>query len=907
MDTKVFEIQAQSVKDLKQQIADLRDEIVRLKSTGQDYSQQVGQLQSAQRMLNEVMGASKTEAVALEGSYDAMSKKMKELKKEYQSTTDAMRRAELAPQIRQLNDALKQMDGDIGNYQRNVGNYASALQNVKQVGGDMANGLRAMSGIMGLTASQQDDLNDSMKAFNAVMGIAQSAKGIAGMISSLTQYIGKSKAAKTAQDALNTSMNATGPAMEAGGQAVSKFGQAVNKAIPWLLAIAVAISALVYWWDEVSSAISKFFGWEKKSKEETEALTKANDKLNESFEEQNHQFDNTAKLMRAQGKSQKEILIAKKKMIEAQKAETKATIETVQARIQEIQAHGWLQRLINGENKERKALEEQLKSMQETLKKLDQTTVDIDVDIQVEDLEAGKAGAQKAKERYATIIKAAEEAQKEIDKILESELAPLEKIEKEYDVLGEKVAEYSKAWAEGLNARWKARKITDAEYLKELDLIGKRTLAVQNAVNDERLRKVRDYYKSVFDEAYKNYKEIQRLDSGYWDRIDEIYGGLVGKITGYQWDINHYEEEMSDKRIARVEDDAEKVLSILRENMGDQIEQYEKFEKEIRGNDGLIGIKKVYDLYTEMLNTKPGDKFRFTEPFVTALKELVPLMEQLEKETNIRLNQFVEGTMAEIDEAIGRENYGIIPALFTKLFTNPPVEESEELKGAVTNYMNAVMTEVAEKIADDDKLTWKKKLDLLSILGISGDLLNKTKTDIAKKEIESIADSTMKALQGIANAWSSVIQMKQANLDKDLEAGKISQKQYEEENKRLKKSFENQQKFSIGLAWVNTALAVVKALATSSTWYEGLINSAIALSTGIAQVASIKAQSYNGGGSGVGSIPQLVDRTPQATVGLNYNDLVDQQNANPVKVYVTDSDLAEGLNKRKVRVQDTSF
>lgn len=907
MDTKVFEIQAQSVKDLKQQIADLRDEIVRLKSTGQDYSQQVGQLQATQRMLNEVMGASKTEAVALEGSYDAMSKKMKELKKEYQSTTDAMRRAELAPQIRQLNDQLKEMDGNIGNYQRNVGNYASALSNVRQVGGDLSNGFRALSGVMGLTASQQDDLNDSMKAFNAVMGVAQSASGIAGMISSLTQYIGKSKAAKTAQDALNTSMNATGPAMEAGGQAVSKFGQAVNKAIPWLLAIAVAISALVYWWDEVSSAISKFFGWEKKSKEETEALTKANDKLNESFEQQNHDFENTAKLMKAQGKSQKEILIAKKKMVEAQKAETKATIETVQARIQEIQAHGWLQRLINGENKERKALEEQLKDMQATLKKLDQTTVDIDVDIQVEDLEAGKAGAQKAKERYATIIKAAEEAQKEIDKILESELTPLEKIEKEYEAIGEKVAEYSKAWKEGLEARWKARKITDAEYLKESDVIAKRTLAVHNAVIKEKLEKERAYYKSVFDEAYKNYKEIQRLDSGYVDRVDELYKGLVGKITGFQWDINHYEEEMSDKRIERVEDDAEEVLNILKENVGDQIEQFEKFEKEIRGNDGLIAIEKVYDLYTEMLNVKPGNDFRFTEPFVTALKELVPLMEQLEKETNTRLSQFVEGTMAEIDEAIGRENYGIIPALFTKLFTNHPVEESEELKGAVMNYMNAVMTEVAEKIADDDKLTWKKKLDLLSILGISGDLLDKTKTDIAKKEIESIADSTMKALQGIANAWSSVIQMKQANLDKDLEAGKISQKQYEEENKRLKKSFENQQKFSIGLAWVNTALAVVKALATSSTWYEGLINSAIALSTGIAQVASIKAQSYNGGGSGVGSIPQLVDRTPQATVGMNPADFADAQAQNPVKVYVTDKDLADGMNRRKVRVEDTSF
>lgn len=901
MDTKVFEIQAQSVKDLKQQIADLRDEIVRLKSTGQDYSQQVGQLQATQRMLNEVMGASKTEAVALEGSYDAMSKKMKELKKEYQSTTDAMRRAELAPQIRQLNDQLKEMDGNIGNYQRNVGNYASALSNVRQVGGDLSNGFRALSGVMGLTASQQDDLNDSMKAFNAVMGVAQSASGIAGMISSLTQYIGKSKAAKTAQDALNTSMNATGPAMEAGGQAVSKFGQAVNKAIPWLLAIAVAIAALVYWWDEVSSAISKFFGWEKKSKEETEELTKANDKLNESFEQQNHDFENTAKLMKAQGKSQKEILEAKRKMVEAQKAETKATIETVNARIQEIQAHGWLQRLINGENKERKELEKQLEEMQKTLKKLDQTTVDIDVDIQVEDYNSASEAGKKADQLTETLRKAAEKAKAEVDKIIDTELSESEAIKKKYEAIGKELTSNMKAETDFLENQHKRRKISEEEYQKQRKEIEDRYEKARRINRNNEIEEERKYFKKRFDEAFNGLQSIRSIESKYSDEVNKTFKGLVGELTGMASDRNAFDQFVSDEKVRELQNQIKDAFNVLKQQMGEDNADLQM----------LLSVppESLEQMYTEILADEEAfkKKWNLAEPFITAIRAIGPRIAEIRNESVQQMSRFVTGVMDEVEEQIGRGNYGILPLYFDKLKNNLPISASEELKGALETYINQVLSDVTEKIMNDDKLSWGEKLDLFKLIGLTGDALDKAKTDLAIKEIDKLSSSTIQALQGIANAWSSVIQMKQANLDKDLEAGKISKKQYDEETKRLKKSFENQQKFSIGLAWVNTALAVVKALATSSTWYEGLINSAIALSTGIAQVASIKAQSYNGGGSGVGSIPQLVDRTPQATVGLNYADLVDQQNANPVKVYVTDADLAEGLNKRKVRVQDTSF
>ena len=378
---------------------------------------------------------------------------------------------------------------------------------------------------------------------------------------------------------------------------------------------------------------------------------------------------------------------------------------------------------------------------------------------------------------------------------------------------------------------------------------------------------------------------------------------MAGDITGFATDKNIYKDFVSDEKIAELKDKVTKWWTTLFEVTKESGSKYVDFVNEV-GDDEIAGLTRMYE---RMLKDEKDFAKQYPEPFITALKSIGPSLLSIEDEERTKLKNFVNGTIDEIEEAIQRENYGILPLLFQKLFDNPPVEQSEELKGAVANYMNEVFRDVAEKITKDEKMSWGKKLDLLKIMGISGDLLDETKKNIAKKEIEDLADSTMKALDGIAKAWSNVIQLKQANLDKDLEEKKISKKQYDEETKRLKKSFEAQQKFSVGLAWVNTALAVVKALATSSTWYEGLINSAIALSTGIAQVASIKAQSYNGGGSGVGSIPQLVDRTPQATVGMNPADFADAQAQNPVKVYVTDKDLADGMNRRKVRVEDTSF
>jgi len=121
---------ASTVKELKQEISDLRDRLVTLDKGTDEYRDTVKQLIDDQVKLKEVMNAGKNETQAAEGSYNALSQRMSALKQVWKETTDEATRNEIGQQINEINNELKALDASIGNSQRNVGNYKSALEGV---------------------------------------------------------------------------------------------------------------------------------------------------------------------------------------------------------------------------------------------------------------------------------------------------------------------------------------------------------------------------------------------------------------------------------------------------------------------------------------------------------------------------------------------------------------------------------------------------------------------------------------------------------------------------------------------------------------------------------------------------------------------------------------------------------
>lgn len=123
---------SQSVKDLIDQVEKLRGILKTLDTTSDEYKATLDELKTAQDGLTSALKSNTQQTEAAEGSYNALSKQMRELKKEWKATNDEATRTAIGKEIKGINDQLKALDQSIGNNQRNVGNYAGSFQGLKE-------------------------------------------------------------------------------------------------------------------------------------------------------------------------------------------------------------------------------------------------------------------------------------------------------------------------------------------------------------------------------------------------------------------------------------------------------------------------------------------------------------------------------------------------------------------------------------------------------------------------------------------------------------------------------------------------------------------------------------------------------------------------------------------------------
>ena len=119
-----------SVKDLKQYISALRDDLVKTEKGTDEYNKALDELVKSQKVLTDVMRAGQNEVKAAAGSYNALQNEMTALRKVWKETTDEAKRNEIGQRIGEINTQLKEMDASIGNYQRQVGSYRQALESL---------------------------------------------------------------------------------------------------------------------------------------------------------------------------------------------------------------------------------------------------------------------------------------------------------------------------------------------------------------------------------------------------------------------------------------------------------------------------------------------------------------------------------------------------------------------------------------------------------------------------------------------------------------------------------------------------------------------------------------------------------------------------------------------------------
>ena len=204
---KILKVETQgserTVKSLKDEISALKDALLNTEQGTQKYDDIVKKLRQDQEDLTRVMNASKQDVEALEGSYNHLVKTMAELKKEWRATTSEARRNELGKEIDSINTKLKDMDASIGNYQRNVGNYADSFsqamktqqestevtrakfESVSKVATGLASGYAAVQGAMALFGVENEKLAQTFVKLQAAIALAQGIGGLKDLVEGL--------------------------------------------------------------------------------------------------------------------------------------------------------------------------------------------------------------------------------------------------------------------------------------------------------------------------------------------------------------------------------------------------------------------------------------------------------------------------------------------------------------------------------------------------------------------------------------------------------------------------------------------------------------------------------------------------------------------------------------------------
>lgn len=122
-----LEVSTNSLKALREEIKGYRAELEKAEIGTDAFDKASKDLAKAQAQLKNALTLGKKEVSELDTSYDGLVRQMAELRDAWKKTSDVAERDALGKQIAGINTQLKNLDGSIGNFQRNVGDYQGKI------------------------------------------------------------------------------------------------------------------------------------------------------------------------------------------------------------------------------------------------------------------------------------------------------------------------------------------------------------------------------------------------------------------------------------------------------------------------------------------------------------------------------------------------------------------------------------------------------------------------------------------------------------------------------------------------------------------------------------------------------------------------------------------------------------
>lgn len=160
---EIINVETATIKDVREAIAGLREDVSRLKMEGKDYRIEAEKINVLQKHLSEVMNSSKKYTADAAESFNAMTARLRQLKDQWKATGDEARRAQLGKEINALKERINDANESIGNFQHNVGNYTNSIVDAfGKMGVSVGQPITKMTSLFGFLQGGID------KAFEAV-------------------------------------------------------------------------------------------------------------------------------------------------------------------------------------------------------------------------------------------------------------------------------------------------------------------------------------------------------------------------------------------------------------------------------------------------------------------------------------------------------------------------------------------------------------------------------------------------------------------------------------------------------------------------------------------------------------------------------------------------------------------
>lgn len=183
-----------NVADLRENIKALKQELDNADASFEENARVTDELRKNQAALKDAMYATAQETAdltaksdalydengKLNASYNTLVHTMAELKSAWRSTTDETERAQLGDRINRINSSLKEMDGTVGNYSRNVGDYANKM------GVALEKAFRATAGSAANVINPLKNVKNGLTAISATPAVA-----ILGLLAQAIQLVTK--------------------------------------------------------------------------------------------------------------------------------------------------------------------------------------------------------------------------------------------------------------------------------------------------------------------------------------------------------------------------------------------------------------------------------------------------------------------------------------------------------------------------------------------------------------------------------------------------------------------------------------------------------------------------------------------------------------------------------------------